>query len=259
MKNSLLKPLSIAAVLVTIFPCLFACHNQKQARSANTRGNAPAELRKCISEARAQLSNRNYEEALKTAAAAISLAPNEHIGFLCHGYALFKLNQSRLAINDFDEAVRLAPQDYQSFEYRAAAFQSIKRFRRAISDFKQALAAAPVNPPVQSKLYRELGSCYLSFGRLQDAMACLSQAIKMSPDDSTLYASRATSELHLHKVQESLLDSSKAIQIDPSNAEAYQVRSRAFWIFGKTDLAKSDELVARKLFAAKMDDAQQHR
>jgi len=172
---------------------------------------------------------------------------------LCRGYAEYKLGLIQAAISDFDEACKSAPNDFQCFEYRAAAYQTIKRYRKAIADYKIALEKLPNERNVQSKLYGELGMCYLAFGELAEAQISLRRAIELVPNRATLYAALATADLHLAETDRCIKDASQAIALDTNNAQAYQVRSRAYGALAQTELSKSDELSARKLFAAELE------
>lgn len=206
-----------------------------------------------IAKARQELVSQDFEEALKSANEAIKNAPANSMAYLLRGYASYKMNDLQTSISDFDKAIVLRPTDYQGYEYRAAAYQTLKRFRKAVSDYSRALALIKTGTAAESKLNKELGTCYLSYGALDDAKRSLSKAIISNPSDASLYALRATAELHLSEKDECLKDANCSLTLDSRNAQAYQVRSRLMSLCKQSEAANKDEKMARELFAQQLN------
>jgi tetratricopeptide (TPR) repeat protein len=202
-----------------------------------------------LDEAKAELAGQAFDQAIRSATSSIKLDPSDHLAYLYRGYARFKLGCPADAISDFSTAANLQPNDYQCFEYRAAAYQSMRRYRKAIDDYTQALTVAPQQNAVRGKLNKELGLCTLSFGKLEDAQAALSQAIRLTPEDSALYAARAIADLHLQLPQKCIEDATVAIRLDPHNASAYYARSHAYGLLHQVALCDADDAAAKRLFA----------
>ena len=252
MKMPMLSLNPAAAALLSALFCLSlaGCSAVKSQPQNSASAADSVRIKHLLDATKALMATEQFDEAATTAGDCLKLDPDNRLGHLYRGYAFFRLNDSRTALADFNEAIRQNPGDYQGYEYRASAYQAVHRYRKAMEDFHHAVTLAPADAvAVRSKLYRELGLCQLAFGNLAEAHDSFSSAIQLTPSESLLFAARAISELQMNKIGACIADASMALRLDPNNASAYYVRSHAYGRLNQTQLSDEDDASARKLFA----------
>jgi tetratricopeptide (TPR) repeat protein len=80
----------------------------------------------------------------------------------------------------------------------------------------------------------------MKLGKFDAALKDWNAAILSRKSDFRAFRWRGECYLEMKQANDALSDFDKAISISPNNPELYQMRSRAYTILGKTELAKSD-------------------
>ena len=174
------------------------------------------------------------------------------------GVAFARLNQPRVAIDDFNKAVQLAPETASVYNNRGNVLLSIGFGREAIKDFDRALLLAPGYVAA----YSNRANAHARLGENDAAIRDFSQAIRLTPQNAAAltgrgrlhlaqnrphaalrdfsravahderfgpgYKARAEAKLALQRFDEAIEDLSRAVAFDPTNLEIYLTRGYAY-------------------------------
>ena len=154
-----------------------------------------------------------------------------------------KLQDSKGAIDDYNEAINIKIGDAMFYNNRGIAKYSLQDYRGAIADFTKAIEIKP-----------DFSEAY--FGRAvikfvlpdhKGAIADLTKAIEFEPDVTDYYFLRGGVKVFLHDQKGAIDDYTKAIEVAPDYADAYYRRGLAKLKLGQKDsgcldFSKADEL-----------------
>lgn len=140
------------------------------------------------SKGRNELSNENYEEALKCFTYVIDALPDNPYVYQLRGLTLLLMGQGVKALPDLNISLRLFP----------------KKDKAAIANS-----------------YQLRGDVLTEIGDTLSAIDNYSTSIKLDPSDAAVFISRGKLYGMTHMIEESVKDFRKAIQIDPAKVEAY--------------------------------------
>ncbi|MGQ9838275.1 MAG: tetratricopeptide repeat protein [Cyanobacteriota bacterium] len=136
--------------------------------------------------------------------------------YLLRGKAYFALNQTPLALADFDRAIELAPRQPEPYGYRALIRVSQGDMEGAIADFSRLLALHP-----SATHHITLAGLLAQQGSLATALTHLDAAIQLDPTSTAAFAKRASLHAYLGEWEAALADWSKAIELQPDPALYY--------------------------------------
>lgn len=229
--------------------------------SASARATGePAQLK--LQEAAANLVKGNAQEAVAdyTAALQDETVPNDRRAaiFSDRGVAYTRLNQPKLAIDDFNRAVELFPEYAAAYNSRGNALLSLGLSEEAIKDYDRAIILAPG----YAAAYNNRAGARMRLRQAAEASADYTKAVELMPQSSALlsgrglalfaqglphaairdftralaadarfgpgYRWRAAAKLELDRSDEAIEDLSRAIAFDPHNAELYVLRGQAY-------------------------------
>lgn len=99
----------------------------------------------------------------------------------------------------------------------------------------------------ESEAKRDEALSAMSEGRLDEAIALLTEAIKKNPMSALLYAKRASIYIKLQKPNAAIRDCDKAISMNPDSAQPYKWRGKAYRLLGHWEESFRDLSTSCKL------------
>ncbi|MBK9292503.1 MAG: tetratricopeptide repeat protein [Bacteroidetes bacterium] len=152
--------------------------------------------------------------------------------------ARFELSEERYvdALRSLNTAIGVRPDRFEPWFLRGVAKYSLGDFAGAESDFGQALQLHPLH--IRSYHYR--GLTRIRLANYFDAMQDFGKALELDPYDAGLRIALGDALLHLNRAQEALAEYSMALTIQPRNAEAWTKKGMANQAMGKSDEALAD-------------------
>ena len=152
------------------------------------------------------------------------------------GSLLLALGYAEEAIKDFNRAIVLAPGYAPALGNRAGAYSQVGHNDQAIRDYTRAIrlmpqAAAP---------FAGRGRVHLAVGRPHAAIRDFTRAVTADPRFAAAYRSRAEAKLDIGRHQEAIEDLSRAIAFDVGNVELYLLRGQAYLATGNIEAALKD-------------------
>jgi tetratricopeptide (TPR) repeat protein len=100
-----------------------------------------------------------------------------------------------------------------------------KDWDKAIESLRKASEIDHKYSPNLATALQQRAAAYLGDGKLQDALADLTEAIKIEPRDARIYESRAYAEMKANDLDKAQADYSEAIKLDPNQIRYYKLRS----------------------------------
>jgi tetratricopeptide (TPR) repeat protein len=227
-----------------------------------------------VQDAAAKLVKGNAEEAVAAYSEALrdETLPNDRRAAILtdRGVAYARLNQPKLAIDDFNRAVQLFPEYAAAYNNRGNSLLSLGLGEEAIKDFDRAIVLAPG----YAVAYNNRAGARMRLGHIAEAFVDYTKAIELMPQSATLlngrgralldhalpyaamrdftraiavdarfgpgYRWRAEAKLELAKYEEAIEDLSRAIAFEPQNAEFHVRRGQAYLLAKNTASAIKD-------------------
>lgn len=155
---------------------------------------------------------------------AVQLFPENAAVYNNRGNTLLALGLVKEAVKDFDRAILLAPGYAAAFNNRAAAYLLAKQGDDALRDYAKAIS---LNPQTAAPFYGR-GRALLALDRPEAATRDFTRAINSDARFSQGYRSRAEAKLVLERYAEAIEDLSRAIAFEPSNIDLYNQRGHAY-------------------------------
>jgi tetratricopeptide (TPR) repeat protein len=171
------------------------------------------------------------------------------------GVRLLEGHRPREAVEAFHKAARLRPAYPQVFSHLGDAWLQLEKYDEAVASYRKSLE---IDRPGQECLraLNGLGCAYLGLAAptrkedlLQEAIACLDQAIKVSPAFAPAYHTRGRAYHRKKELDRAMADFGKAIELAPGWADAYENRGQVWKDKGDAKRAEADFARARELRA----------
>ena len=156
-----------------------------------------------------------YQQAIESADKAISLKPNDSMGYFLRGRSYLNLEDYDRAKADLETAIRLEENsddpndDLITIAKRGLATINLPRYSEQIE----------LNPD-DHRLYTLRGEAYLDLEDYDKAISDFSSAIELKPDDIDALNGRALAFLFSGEFDQSIADCETVLQIDPDNSKA---------------------------------------
>jgi tetratricopeptide (TPR) repeat protein len=167
---------------------------------------------------------------------AIQLFPENAAVYNNRGSTLLALGIPREAVRDFDRAIALAPGYAAAYNNRAAAHIRLGMTAEAIRDYTKAIELAPQNPaPLGGR-----GRAHLADQRPHAALRDFNRAVNADNRFAPGYRARAEAKLAIHRFEDAAEDLSRAAAFDAVNPEILALRGRAYLLAGNTVAAIKD-------------------
>lgn len=167
---------------------------------------------------------------------AVQLSPESASIYNNRGNVLLSIGFAREALKDFDRAILLAAGYSGAYSNRANAHARLGENDAAIRDFSHAIRLTPQNPAALAGR----GRLHLTQNRPFAAARDLSRAVSHDARYSAGYRARADAKLMLLKFEEAIEDLSRAVAFDPNNVEIFLLRGYAYLAARNTSSAIKD-------------------
>jgi tetratricopeptide (TPR) repeat protein len=174
---------------------------------------------------------------------AAQLFPEYAAVYNNRGNLLLALNLPKEAIKDFDRALVLAPGYAAAYNNRAAAYMKLGQTPEAVRDYSKAIQLMPANAaPLSGR-----GRAHLEDGRPHAAIRDFSRSVSADARFASGYRNRAEAKLAVEHFDEAIEDLSRAIAFDGTNAEMFVLRGQAYMATKNTPSAIKDFTRATEL------------
>ncbi len=161
-----------------------------------------------------------YTEALKD-----TTLPNDRRASILtdRGVAYTRLNQAKLAIDDFNKAAQLFPEYAAVYNNRGNLLLALGLPKEAIKDFERALVLAPG----YASAYNNRANAYMKLGQAGDAIRDYSKAIQLMPTNAAPLSGRGRAHLASGRPHAAIRDFSRSVTADSRFASGYRNRAEA--------------------------------
>lgn len=167
---------------------------------------------------------------------AAQLFPEYAAVYNNRGNLLLALGLPKEAVKDFDRAIVLAPGYASAYNNRANAYMKMGQSGDAVRDYTKAIQLMPANAaPLSGR-----GRAHLSLGRPHAAIRDFSRSVTADSRFASGYRNRAEAKLEVEHFDEAIEDLSRAIAFDPNNAEMLVLRGNAYMAMKNTPSAIKD-------------------
>jgi tetratricopeptide (TPR) repeat protein len=167
---------------------------------------------------------------------AAQLFPEYAAVYNNRGNLLLALNLPKEAIKDFDRALVLAPGYASAYNNRANAQMRLGQPADAIRDYSKAIQLLPTNAaPLSGR-----GKAHLAQGRPHAAIRDFTRSVNADGRFASGYRNRAEAKLEVEHFDEAIEDLSRAIAFEADNAEMLVLRGNAYLATKNTPSALKD-------------------
>ncbi|HSD93363.1 MAG TPA: tetratricopeptide repeat protein [Methyloceanibacter sp.] len=167
----------------------------------------------------------SYDEALQATEIADFIKASIYSD---RGVAKWRLNQTKEAIEDFNQAIQLSPENGAVYNNRGNALMDLGHPDEALKDFDRAIALSQ-NYGVA---YNNRGNARVALGQYDLAFHDFRKAVELMPRSGVPFNGRGKAHAALKRYHAAVRDLSRAIGIDPRYAAAYQHRAEAYFQLG---------------------------
>jgi tetratricopeptide (TPR) repeat protein len=175
----------------------------------------------------------NFSAALRQFAAAAELAPQSFAALYWEQEAA-----RQLARTSFEQVARLAPDSYMIDILNAQTWEKLHQLRRAEQEYKAAIARRSD----AADLHVFLGHLYWNWGRYDDALSELNEALRLNPNDPAANYLVGDIWVREHEAQKALPYLDEALRLRPGFVDAEASRGRALGQLGRNQEAVAELL-----------------
>lgn len=205
------------ALLVALVISGSACAALSAEDAAQTKATEAAAA---LQRGNPQLAATLYTDALRD----VSLSNDRRAGLMSdRAVAYARMDQLKLAIDDYNRAVQLYPEFPAAYNNRGNLLLSLGLTREAIKDFDRAIVLAPG----YAAAYNNRASAAMKLGQVADAVRDYTKAIQLMPANAAPLGGRGRAHLALARPHAALRDFTRALQADARFAEGYRARAEA--------------------------------
>jgi tetratricopeptide (TPR) repeat protein len=180
-----------------------------------------------VQEAAASLLKGNVQEALAGYNAALQdeTLPNDRRAAILNdrGVAYTRLNQPKLAIDDYNRAVQLFPEYAPAYNNRGNTLLGLGLNEEAIKDFDRAIILAPA----YAAAYNNRAGARMRLGLVAEAIADYTKAVELMPQNTALLSGRGRALLAHALPHAAMRDFGRAIAVDARFGSGYRWRAEA--------------------------------
>jgi tetratricopeptide (TPR) repeat protein len=167
----------------------------------------------------------SYDEALQAPEIADFIEASIYSD---RGVAKWRLNQTKEAIDDFNQSIQLSPENGAVYNNRGNALMDLGHPEEALKDFDRAIALSR-NYGVA---YNNRGNARVAVGQYDLAFQDFRKAVELMPRSGVPFNGRGKAHAALKRYHAAVRDLSRAISIDPRYAAAYHHRADAYFALG---------------------------
>ena len=206
--------------------------------------------------ANAHLGRGEFDAAIDDYNSILATTPTFASAYCNRGVAYRSKGDVDRAIADYTSAIRYNTRFADAYNNRGEIYLRQGKYDQALADFNEALRIEPAH----SNSYDNRGDLYLLLGKPELAIAdyteIIDRALQVAAKSNNLhpaarlanvYLKRASAHLKADQAKEAIIDVGEAVRIDPEDAQAYAIRRDAYLKLGQTELAGTDDDLAKRL------------
>lgn len=144
------------------------------------------------------------------------------------GVAKWRLNQTKAAIDDFNQSIQLAPENGAVYNNRGNALMDLGHPEEAVKDFDRAIALSPN----YGAAYNNRGNAHVALGQYDLAFQDFRKAVELMPRSAIPFNGRGKAHAMLKRYHAAVRDLGRAISINPKYVAAYHHRADAYLALG---------------------------
>lgn len=193
--------------------------------------------------------NREFDKAIESFNAAISLLRNNAPAYYYRGAAYHHKGEYAKAIDDYNAALRIWPEYVDAYNNRGYTFAALQEWDKALADYDDAIRYNK-NKSLHSVynnrgcLYRDRGGEKRDYAK---AIADFNKAIALKPNYENAHYNLALTYYQLNRSGEALESLNRAIELNKNAADAYYYRSALHLRHDKGEAALEDFKKAEEL------------
>ena len=159
------------------------------------------------------------------------------------GIAKWRMQQTKDAIDDFNQSIELAPDNPTVYNNRGNALMDLGHPEAALKDFERAIALRSTYGPA----YNNRGNAYAALQQHDQAFQSFRQAARLMPQNAIPFNGRGRSQAELARYHAAVRDLTRAISLNPKYPSAYGNRAQASFAIGNYAAAAADASQAMEL------------
>ncbi|MEJ2180944.1 MAG: tetratricopeptide repeat protein [Gammaproteobacteria bacterium] len=211
------------------------------------------DLKKSLAGASVPAATTDWDGAIKSATAAITLNPNDPVAYINRSWAYAEKGKLDEAISDANKAVELAPRNPMAHNNRAYAYELAGSLTKAKQDYKIAceLKYQPACDTVavferaltgetQKEVKELLNRSFQKFKEKdwRGVESMSTKAIDLDPGNAMAYVNRSGARAELGLLSTALEDCNRAIQLNPGLGIAHNNCGYTYELLGQTKQAE---------------------
>ncbi|MBW4695122.1 MAG: tetratricopeptide repeat protein [Lyngbya sp. HA4199-MV5] len=177
-----------------------------------------------FSDAMAERSKGNNENALKILEAALKKRPQNTLAMMGQGYVYIAMTDYPKAERVFRQATHVDYDDPIAWFNLGFALQGQHKIYEAVVAYRKVIELDPEN----TLAYNNLGALLKDQNKFDEAIAAYHKAIKLDPEDTLAYYNLGNILLNKNKLKEAIAAYSRAIEIDATLGIVYAARGIAY-------------------------------
>jgi len=209
-------------------------------------------------EARADITNKKYFEAIQKLDICIEVYPSEYAAYFYRGVCKYYLKDNLGAVQDLNGAISMYnPLLYDAYHYRGLVRYRLGDYEGAIKDINHVIDGAGNDPVLlveraffklsaqnyhgaisdctaalrmkymSENLYLCMGMGENAINKFDSALICYNLALKINPQSEDIYVRIGMTDADLGKYLEAIEQYNHALKIDSTNTLAYFNRAEA--------------------------------
>jgi tetratricopeptide (TPR) repeat protein len=158
-----------------------------------------------------------------------------------------KLNNQKLAIQDFEQILKIKPNDINAMNWLTIFYDRNNDRENAVKGYMKIISLGDSIKKLENKIEDygwaniNLGEIYQCENKVEEALILYNEGINYMPEHVKAYYWRAWFfALYLSKYDEAISDFSKAIKLEPKNPYWLLNRSKIYHVNGDLKSAKND-------------------
>ncbi|KAJ3161681.1 cytochrome c oxidase subunit 1 [Geranomyces michiganensis] len=185
---------------------------------------------------------RDWSNAIKEFTPCIHLNPAFSKAYFHRGLCKLHLQDDQ-GILDLTKAIKLDPEYFEAYITRASYYQTKGEYEPAIEDCTEALRVEPTS--IRAYLLR--GACHCKLLQFEIALADFGKAIAIDRTSHYAFYNRAVTYQLMHDYENAVKDYS-IVMLLYNDSNAYRNRGLIYWKQGDTENALLDLIAARDAF-----------
>ena len=188
----------------------------------------------------------SYDEALQATEIADFIKASIYSD---RGVARWRLNQTKEAIEDFNQSIQLSPENAAVYNNRGNALMDLGHPDEALKDFDRAIGLSPD----YGAAYNNRGNAHVALGQYPLAFHDFRKAVELMPRSAIPLNGRGKAHAALKRYHAAIRDLTRAISINAKYVPAYEHRGEAYFALGMYREAVADATQAMTLRPEEVD------